>query len=262
MAHRWSEPSGSKGRHRFRAWPVGADSYDHVELAANWDTLDAIIGVPSGGPAWPTVEGLGGGIWGEINTAKAAALPVGAVLPWYRPTTALALNSLFEYCDGRVVSDHDFPGVAGSVTMPDLRNAFVMGANPNLPLTDPASGGAAVASSLINASGGAPAIGGIGGVNRVTLALAQMAQHQHTGSLTGWSPQQETWYNDGDAKVAVGSEVVRYDSGHSIGAGAGGGGFAQHQHFITGLSSEGGDLPHSNRPLWVGLIFIGKVRKA
>src|SRR5262245_9108077 len=69
MADRWSNPSGSVGVHRFRVWPSGTDSYDHVELAANWDKLDAMIGEPPSGD-WPPSEGVNGGIYALIKALQ------------------------------------------------------------------------------------------------------------------------------------------------------------------------------------------------
>lgn len=69
MADRWSNPSGGLGVHRFRVWPAGSDSYDHVELAQNFDTLDALLGIPDSG-SWPPTTGVNGGIYALIKDLR------------------------------------------------------------------------------------------------------------------------------------------------------------------------------------------------
>lgn len=259
MADRWSNPSGSKGINRFRVWPSGTDSYDHGELTTNWDTLDAIIGIPSVG-TWPATEGVDGGIYAEIKTAASAAIPIGAVYPWYRRSSGTATPDGWVICDGSSVTDHQFPGLAGqTITLPDLRGKFVMGADPDATI---GAAGADVGSSNINAAAGAPGPGGAGGANSVTVTLAQLATHQHAGSTTGWSPQQETWYDSNGGKYPQSGNftVDLWDDSHSIGTGAGGYHSGQHQHKLTGISAEGGGLAHENRPRWVGLIWIMKIK--
>lgn len=255
MADRWSSPSGS----RFRLWPSGSDSYDHAEFASNWDTLDAIIGVPTGG-GWPSTEGIGGGIYYEIQKAKEAAIPVGMALPWFRANEDMEIPAGYVVCDGQTVAaaDHTIPNVASDYTVPDLRNRFVIGANNSTAI---GTSGVEATNTLVNSATGAPGPQGTGGENTTTLTKAQMAAHRHTGSTTGWSPAQETWYNDNDGKhpAAGNFESTKWDDGHSIGTGQGGYISGQHKHYVT-LAEDGKGKPHENRPLYVGLIWIIKVK--
>lgn len=80
MADRWSNPSGSVGQQRFRVWPAGTDSYDHVELAGNLDKIDAILGIPSAG-AWPPTEGVDGGIYALIKDLQDRVDDIEAIPP-------------------------------------------------------------------------------------------------------------------------------------------------------------------------------------
>ncbi len=74
MTDRWSNPSGGLGVHRYRVWPAGTDSYDHSELVANLDKIDAMIGIPSGGGDWPPTEGVNGGIYALIKDLQDGGL--------------------------------------------------------------------------------------------------------------------------------------------------------------------------------------------
>jgi hypothetical protein len=258
MADRWSNPSGSRGIERFRVWPSGSDSYDHAELAANWDKLDAIIGVPAGG-AWPATEGVGGGIYGAVQMAKAKAIPVGSIFPWIKAAEDAEVPDGYEICDGREVEDHEFLNVPGPVTLPDMRNRTVLGATLT---AEDLYGGDPTDGAGVNNFAGSPAVGGLGGRNAVTLTVDNLAAHRHTGSTTGWSAQMETWYdsNGGKYPQAGNFEVQLSGDGNSIGTGRGGYLSGQHRHKLDGLAQDGGGRPHDNRPLWTGLVWIMKVR--
>lgn len=260
MADRWSNPSGS----RFRVWPDGTDSYDYSDLATNWNTLDAIIGAPPFPPCrkWPPTEGLGGGLWREIQKAKEAMIPVGAVLPWFRANTTMQVPNGWVLADGSTIppEEHEIPNVSGPYTVPDLRNRFVLGASS---LHEIDSSGVDITSGLINSSAGAPGPQGIGGENTTVLTTAQMASHLHAGSVTGWGPREWTWYSDSGSEIKYpptnNYDVVRSGAGCSTSVGQGGIVSGQHQHKIS-LAVEGESLPHENRPLYVGLVWIVKVK--
>jgi len=94
-------------------------------------------------------------------------LPIGTVIPWWRPSIATPLPSGWEVCDGHTLIStlHEFAG-GGTITLPDLRNRFVLGA---------ATGGTGTSSTT------PPAIGQIGGNNNANLAHSHVVDpHSHT----------------------------------------------------------------------------------
>lgn len=133
---------------RFFVWPNSTDEYDHDELAENWDRLDAILGRPANNAVWPPTQGLGGGIYAQINLLMQQLTGLGTVDDWWFPfngsETAAQIESLlaqakpgYAVCDGRQVlsANHDFDLIVndartnGDIWMPDLRNCFIMGAS-------------------------------------------------------------------------------------------------------------------------------------
>jgi len=165
MADRWSNPSGSLGIQRFRVWPLGTDSYDHAELTSNFDKIDAIIGIPAVGD-WPPTQGTNGGIYAEVLAAKAAAtlnaIPIGAMIPWFRPDATVPLPTGFVLADGSTVTkpNHGFTTIAGSIVVPDMRNKFVLGADYNFAV---GQAGAAAGTANVEAAAGAPGPQGTAG---------------------------------------------------------------------------------------------------
>ena len=260
MADRWSNPSGSLGVHRFRVWPDSEDNYDHAELAQNWDTIDRIIGVPNDGTDWPATTGEGGGIYAEVQDLRLTILPVGFVVPWHRPSLAVPIPTGFEVCDGSVVAeaDHDF-GAIGDVTLPDLRNRFVVGANPS---TTIGQAGVAATHGDIDNEDGAPGPQGVGGENQHAVTVAEMASHRHAGSKTGWSSLGLHWYTNTGSLETVESETILVGASNATSTGQGGWNFGQHKHLINSLAAAGSSAVHENRPAYFGLIFLVKVKNA
>ena len=274
-------------------WPLGTDQYDHAELAANWDRLDAILGSPSVG-AWPARSGVGGGLYAEVKLAKDSAIPLGVVFPFFRPTTGVALPAGAVPCDGATYTypDHDFPG-GGDVTVPDLRNAFVAGADPDAEI---GAAGAPAGSTAARLPEGAPGPQGTGGSNAVAMTADTLPAHTHEGSLTGWSPTVMMWYAQNstaeemknapqylderdEAIERCGRPGCYYDpertqprynygqfeyewwgSGVNHSTGRGGWQAGQHKHTISELSLEGSGTAHENRPRYIGLIWMVKVK--
>lgn len=178
ITDRWSNPSGSLGIDRFRVWPAGSDKFSHADLATNWDTLDAIIGVPSTGN-WPPTTGIDAGIYKENLLLQDERIPIGTVVPWFRPNGAAAIPTYWAACDGSTLTsgNHDFAGIAGSVTLPDLRNKFILGANA---ADANGAAAAAVTDSTIDSATGAPGPQASGGSNKIVQTTAQMPGHSHT----------------------------------------------------------------------------------
>lgn len=264
VAARWSNPSGSIGVHRFRVWPEDTDRYNHIELAQNWEKVDEMIGVHPDGDTWPPTTGVDGGLYAIIDTLQGSILPIGMMLAWNRPSVAIPLPIGFAICDGTTLSaaNHDFPG-GGNITLPDLRNRFIIGADQSKTI---GQAGVTITDPEINTSQGAPGPSGVGGSNTATLSSSSMPAHTHGGSSwTGWSPIELTWYNDNDNYgYPKAGNWEKQDLPHGGGAqpchGQGGWQSAQHQHKMEDLSTEGSNSAHDNRPGYVGMIWIMKVK--
>lgn len=261
VAPRWSNPSGSIGIHRFRVWPDDADHYNHIELAQNWDKMDAMIGVAPDGSEWPPTTGLDGGLYAVINDLQGSILPIGMMLAWHRPSLAIPLPQGFAICDGTTLSatEHDFTG-GGNVLLPDMRNRFILGADSTKTI---GQAGVAITDPNINASAGAPGPSGTGGSNTATFNTSQMAAHNHAGgSKTGWSDLGLHWYTTQGMHETIGGDVDfgPYGASNSTSTGVGGWRFGQHRHLLDSMSAEGNNAVHENRPAYIGLIWIMKVK--
>lgn len=241
MTPRWSDPSGDLGVHRFRVWPEGTDSYSHSELAANFDEVDAIIGIPSSGD-WPPSTGADGGIYKEVTLLQNERLPIGSIFYFFRPSTDVPLPNGCHVCDGTTLSpsDHDFPGLSGSVTLPDLRNSFILGADSAKAI---GQAGAAVGTANIDTVLGAPGPQGSGGLNQITQAIAQMPSHNHGGSTGSWGTDTQA--------IKPGSVNIMHGFLNT-------GEIGSHTHSIP---AQGGGQPMENRPRWIGLIALCKVKR-
>jgi hypothetical protein len=94
-------------------------------------------------------------------------LPIGTVIPWWRPSIATPIPAGWEVADGHQLTSgqHDFGG-GGTITLPDLRNRFILGA---------ATGGTGTSPTT------PPAIGQAGGSNNASLAHSHVIDaHTHT----------------------------------------------------------------------------------
>lgn len=153
---------------RFRVWDRSQDSFNGEDLVYNFDNLDEIIGGPDGGSGPSGQQFLGtpsrwlgvgdnipptassrypgstnGGF--EQQTGRRTLysiasglnyndVPLGTVIAWWRPTSAIPVPDGWTVCDGREVpvSGHSFP-ISASITLPDLRNKFIIGADETVP---------------------------------------------------------------------------------------------------------------------------------
>lgn len=57
-------------------------------------------------------------------------LPIGTIIPWWRPSASHALPTGWNECNGAsvIAANHDFTG-GGTITLPDLRNKYLLGAD-------------------------------------------------------------------------------------------------------------------------------------
>ena len=87
--------------------------------------------------------------------------PIGTVIDWWRPSSAVAVPPGYVICDGQQVlaADHEFPAphAGTNINVPDLRNTFILGADP----TKAHAAGAGQGNPPVNA----PGIAGTGGSN-------------------------------------------------------------------------------------------------
>jgi len=194
---------------------------------------------------------------------------LGQVIDWWRPASTVAIPSGWEICDGRVITgaNHDFTGagVTGqAITLPDLRNAFVIGAN-----SAKADGAAQVTSGnnlpTDNAVDG-PGIRGTGGSNRQQLQYHEsgMPSHGHSGSTAtdaGHTHNQMGYAsNAGTYHAGGGIPMVSYGAGdQALGAHAATG-YASVSVSIAASSNLNATNPHNNVPKFVGLLKLMKVR--
>lgn len=141
-------------------WDDLDDPYDHTELVTNWQKVDdhdhtATNGVqiPTGGlvnsavtnaklapDAVTTSKILNGTILGEDLADGAigigqvdqdlfsAIVPLGVTVPWFRPNTGVGVPDGWHIADGSVIAEGSHGWGVGGVTIPDLRNKFVLGA--------------------------------------------------------------------------------------------------------------------------------------
>lgn len=145
-----------------------------ADRTVQWNsTSGADGGIPTGklaGDAGLALTSLAADILRQVT-------PIGQVIEWWRPDDTFPVPAGFEICDGRTITaaNHDF-GTGSSITLPDLRNTFILGA-------DAAKSGAASGTNG-NTSAEAPGIRGAGGSNAV-LNLAHthtIPDHTHSGT--------------------------------------------------------------------------------
>lgn len=214
-------------------------------------------------------------------------VPIGAVLDWWRPSNTVPVPTGFVVCDGRPVASHDFPGVAGQITTPDLRNVFILGADspdprpPHLTGTYKGDGAGAGGGDV---AADAPGIRGSGGSHKHSLVRTEMPAHNHGGATgnhnhggnTDWMNQNKThshnvphnwmlgnvqgavWQAGAGAVAAtITIDPANIDHWHVIPNGtapiAYGGGVTEGSNSATGA--------HNNMPWFVGLLKIMKVKR-
>lgn len=85
---------------------------------------------------------------------------IGQVIEWWRPNSTISPPAGWEICDGHQIpaGSHDFPGMSNqAINVPDLRNVFILGADPTKAHASGANQG--------NAGTDAPGVAGKGGTN-------------------------------------------------------------------------------------------------
>jgi hypothetical protein len=169
-------------------------------------------------------------------------VPIGGVIDWWRSASGVALPAGYEIADARSVQYETAPAAPGvaavlaTVTLPNLQNAFIVGATT----TKPDGTGA----DANNTPGGAPGIRGTGGSNAPKnfahghgvagvdhLHLCHSADHTHaSGGL----------YTGGHSH-AVGTSATGYYVAHYVAAG-GATQIANRDHTHSGWTDAPGNL--------------------
>lgn len=237
-------------RMSLKIWNAPSDPYDHEQLADNFLKLDlhdhsqgrgTQIGSDGIREGAITAVHIHPGALGTITLdnesvttdklAVRARIPIGVVQDWWRPTTGIDIPDGWALCIGQTLEpdEHDF-AVAEAVTLPDLRNVFILGAD--------ATKGVGVAASGANGAGNGPGLGGVGGSHQETLTVATMPQHSHifrSNQIAGGVPV---------ANLNQGEGHLRADGNDPVDGGTG---------------YEGGGQAHNNMPRYIGLLKIMKV---
>lgn len=192
--------------------------------------------------------------------------PIGAVINWWRPNNTVSLPSGWVACDGSTYTSgqHDF-GTGASITVPDLRNKFILGASSTITDGNAATSG--------DASSNAPGIRGSGsshskdlahthGITAESPGTNSTGSHQHTYSgTTANNPavfSSAQAYTSGTAQKIIGMHGHDY-SGTVASNGA-------HSHTVNshshgGATGSGGSAAQDIKPLYVGLLFIIKIKR-
>jgi hypothetical protein len=261
-----------------------------ADRTVQWHSVSGADGGTPGAKIAPDAGLSLGTLGADVNRQIAQ---IGQVIDWWRPDDTFPVPSGWEICDGRSIlaGSHDFGG--GSITLPDLRNTFILGA-------DATKINGAVSTNGDTAAG-APGIRGVGGSNAVrNLAHTHVVDahshtvnaHSHTVNAHDHSFMNPIAVNSGSLLVVhpgdaqmdyAGSHVELMDTGGTVGARNVGvsGGIAMERYAIwtnqstpgTSTSSPGtsntspgtdSQLSTTNdmRPRHVGLLKIMKVRRS
>lgn len=191
--------------------------------------------------------------------------PIGTVIQWWRPTNAVAVPNGWAICDGATIASgsHDF-GTGSSIVLPDLRNAFVLGAS-----TAVGDGGASNGETAANA----PGIRGTGGSHTKNIAHTHnIAAHTHTTTSAG-AHQHAVLANGTTATTPTGQwlgaaagGIFVAGSAHTHGVIVSGAtdSLGAHTHPVssTAMTSDaGGSATLDGRPRYVGLLFLMKIKR-
>lgn len=188
-------------------------------------------------------------------------LPVGTMALWWRPAAGVPLPVKWAEANGQtlVAGQHDFPGVAGSVILPDMRNRHILGANSGI-----ADGTASVAETVIGAVSVAKSPG-IGGVQGGHLALVSVTVPGHFHGVTITDPGHShgtVGGRDTSGGFGVTNLSVASSPGNTITSTSGTG-------ITASVGNHGGPNADSNmvitqnldhRPGSVGLLVLCKVK--
>jgi hypothetical protein len=233
---------------------------------------------------------------GTINPLKLAnsVLPIGTVIQWWRPSSSVPIPTGWAPCNGDVIAsvNHDF-GTGSSITLPNMVNKFVMGAAPASTYGTAGDGGATGAG--VNGTGGA----NFNNLNHAHTSndhyhIAQGAMgtwtgnlyaddHLHgSGSLYAGNHGHHFAVGSGAGSRGIGMQIggtepsaflnhahwVEGDTGGSQPGVGGQTGAADRPLYVRGNVSGASDRAMTsalstateNRPVWVGFIYLMKIK--
>lgn len=105
------------------------------------------------------------------------SVPLKTVLMYHADLQNEAIPVTYAVCDGTTLtSGQQDINPGGTYTLPDLRNRFILGADPTK--------AAASSGGTTNASSDAPGPKGTGGQHSKSLVVAELASHNHTGTIS------------------------------------------------------------------------------
>ena len=150
-----------------------------------WNAMPAGVGsIPTSAIA--ADASLGIGVMGPSVVRQLHQ--IGEVIDWWRPADTVPIPAGFEICDGRSIpaGQHSFPGIAGAINVPDLRNMFILGADPTKVIGTGITGGG-------NTAADGPGVAGTGGSNAPKNFAhshgVPVSNHQHHVAIPNhWHP--------------------------------------------------------------------------
>lgn len=246
--------TGSDGAAEFWAeWGDYDIKYEDLEVPSRFGTKTFGWSSTSGTAAAVPLTALD-----AVSTRQ--FVPVGSVIDWWRPNNTVGVPTGWAICDGSVISstNHDF-GTGASITLPDMRGKFALGAN--VALAD------AAAATAGDAAANAPGIRGAGGSHARNLQHSHtvnshdhggVGDHNHSVPFSGLGSTSVVMNNEGGGGPFV--EVSLATHAHGFSSPTGNGGAHTHSAQTPGTDNQLGTA-QDIKPLYIGLLKIMKVKR-
>jgi hypothetical protein len=239
--------TGATGNVEF--WCDGPDEYDvkiednqaPARIATRTIGFNCMPAAPGSFPTSMLAGDAGLDLDALSAEIKRQMTQIGQIIDWWRPADSVPIPSGFEVCDGHQVAagQHDFPGLSTSaINLPNLLNAFILGADPSKAFATAAAPGDAAAN--------APGVAGSGGSNAPkdlshqhnvpipnhTHAVSVPAHSHDAGTLYGASHQHGVNINSSAPINGTGTRATGNFTGVSDG----------HQHNVAGQTGASGSI--------------------